>query len=331
MISSRTQNVIMWTAVGIGAVVAVSFATTAILRKRKRAKIKRVIDTVIELQKPCVRMKDPERVEELVCKLIKGGPKKLQVVTDFDHTISRSHLNGKACPSTYGVVETSPLLTKQYQDQAKQIRDKYYPIEIDPYLSSEEKIPYMVEWYSRSHAILANCGIKKMDIPRMISESSIMLRDGCESFFEMLHEHQIPTLLFSAGLGDILEEALRHYQCHFPNLSFISNYMQFDDDGNIIGFKGELIHMYNKNHSHLKSPEYFQEFKDKSHILLLGDSLGDLGMLGGAATQEVVLRIGFLNSKIEERLPQYLSNFDIVLLDDQTMDVVNGILRKIIF
>ncbi|XP_054917414.1 cytosolic 5'-nucleotidase 3 isoform X1 [Dermacentor andersoni] len=285
---------------------------------------------VLELQKPCVRMKDPERVEELVCKLIKGGPKKLQVVTDFDNTISRSHFNGKPCCSTHGVLESSQIIAKEYQLEAQKLHNKYYPIEIDPHISTEEKIPQMVEWYSRSHAILVSCGMKKHDFAKLVADSSIMLRDGCESFFEMLHEHQIPTLVFSAGLGDILEEALRHFQCHFPNLKFISNYMQFDEEGNIVGFKGELIHMYNKNRSNVH-PEYYQAVKERTNILLLGDSLGDLDMLAGNQLQEVVLRIGFLNSRIEERLPQYLNSFDIVLLDDQTMDVVNGILRKIIY
>ncbi|KAH9363099.1 hypothetical protein HPB48_014119 [Haemaphysalis longicornis] len=102
-------------------------------------------------------------------------------------------------------------------------------------------------------------------------------------------------------------------------------------NGTIIGFKGELIHMYNKNHCHVNSSEYHQALKDKTNILLLGDSLGDLDMLAGNQQQDVVLRIGFLNSRIEERLPQYMNSFDIVLLDDQTMDVVNGILRKIIY
>lgn len=327
----KTESFVMWTALGIGTVVVASIATTALLSKRKRAKAKRVIDTILELQKPCVRMKDPEHVEELVCKLIKGGPKKLQVVTDFDHTLSRAHMNGKRCCSTHGVLENSQMITDEYRVQAQKLFEKFYPIEIDPYMSTEEKIPFMVEWYSGSHAILVNCGVKKADLPKLVTSSSIRLRDGCEPFFEMLHEHHIPTLVFSAGLGDILEEALRHFQCHFPNLKFISNYMQFDEEGTIIGFKGELIHMYNKNHGHVNSSEYHQALKDKTNILLLGDSLGDLDMLAGNQQQDVVLRIGFLNSRIEERLPQYMNSFDIVLLDDQTMDVVNGILRKIIY
>uniref|UniRef100_G3MMD1 5'-nucleotidase n=1 Tax=Amblyomma maculatum TaxID=34609 RepID=G3MMD1_AMBMU len=325
------RTVAMWTALGIGTVVVVSFATTALLRKRKRTKAKRVIDTVLELQKPCIRMKDPERVEELVCKLIKGGPKKLQVVTDFDYTISRSHYNGKPCQSTHCALESSSLIPEENRVQLRRIQEKYHPIEMDPHMSTADKIPHMVEWYSQSHAILMNSDVKKSDFPKLVADSNIMLRDGCESFFEMLHEHQIPTLVFSAGLGDILEEALKHYQCHFPNMKFISNYLQFDEEGNITGFKGELIHMYNKNHCHVNSPEYYQAVKEKTNILLLGDSLGDLDMLAGSQLQEVVLRIGFLNAKIEERLPQFLNSFDIVLIDDQTMDVVNGILRKIIY
>lgn len=327
----KTQSFVIWSAVGIGAVIAVSFATTAILRKRKRAKIKRVIDTVPELQKPCVRMKDPEHVEELVCRLIKGGSKQLQVITDFDHTITRFHLNGKPCSSTHGVLETTSFIPEQYRVEAQKIHDKYYPIEIDPYMSTEEKIPYMVEWYSKSHAILVNCRIQKSDFPKIVGESTSALRDGCEAFFEMLHDHRVPTLVFSAGLGDILEEVLRHHQCLYPNLKFISNYMQFDDQGNIVGFKGELIHMYNKNDSHVASPEYVAELRERTCIILLGDSLGDLGMLATNDHHDLVLRIGFLNHKIEERLPQFLESFDIVLVDDQTMDIVNGILRKILY
>ncbi|XP_064465611.1 cytosolic 5'-nucleotidase 3-like [Ornithodoros turicata] len=322
-----SKTVIIWSSVGIGAVVVVSLATTALMRKRKRAKIKRVIDTVQELGKASVRMKDPDHVEELVCRLIKGGAKKLQVITDFDNTITRSHLNGKRCCSTHCVVEDASIVPKEFRLEAKKIQETFYPIEIDPHMSMEDKIPYMVEWYNKSHNILVKSRINKADIPKMIEESTLMLRDGCEAFFEMLHDHEVPTLVFSAGLGDVLEGALLRSQCMYPNLKFLSNYMEFDDQGNVVGFKGEVIHMFNKNRSHLRNQQHF----DRSSVLLLGDSLGDLDMLAGEENHEAALRIGFLNAKIEERLPQYMNSFDIVLVDDQTMDVVNGILRKILY
>jgi Pyrimidine 5'-nucleotidase (UMPH-1) len=44
-------------------------------------------------------------------------------------------------------LEVSKLLPPSYSEQALAMEYHYYPIEIDPDMSIEEKIPYMVEWY----------------------------------------------------------------------------------------------------------------------------------------------------------------------------------------
>lgn len=53
-------------------------------------------------------------------------------------------------------------------------------------------------------------------------------RDGYKVFFEHLAEHQIPLLIFSAGVGDVLEEVIRQNHVFHPNVQVISNYMDFD-------------------------------------------------------------------------------------------------------
>ena len=65
-------------------------------------------------------------------------------------------------------------------------------------------------------------------------------------------------------------------------------------------------------------------------VVLMGDSLGDLRMAEGVENPDVVLKIGFLNSKVKERLDQYMEGFDVVLVDDQTMDFPNAILSDIL-
>lgn len=54
-------------------------------------------------------------------------------------------------------------------------------------------------------------------------------RDGYQLFFDHLHKHSIPLLIFSAGIGDILEEVIRQAGVFHPNVKVFSNYMDFDE------------------------------------------------------------------------------------------------------
>lgn len=47
-------------------------------------------------------------------------------------------------------------------------------------------------------------------------------------FFDHLAEHQVPLLILSAGVGDVLEEVIRQNHVFHPNVHIISNYMDFD-------------------------------------------------------------------------------------------------------
>lgn len=54
-------------------------------------------------------------------------------------------------------------------------------------------------------------------------------RDGYQLFFDHLYEHSIPLLIFSAGIGDILEEVIRQAGVFHSNVKVFSNYMDFDE------------------------------------------------------------------------------------------------------
>lgn len=53
-------------------------------------------------------------------------------------------------------------------------------------------------------------------------------RDGYKVFFDHLEEQQVPLLIFSAGVGDVLEEVIQQNRVFHPNIRIISNYMDFD-------------------------------------------------------------------------------------------------------
>lgn len=57
----------------------------------------------------------------------------------------------------------------------------------------------------------------------------VFIRDGYQQFFGHLHQMSVPLLIFSAGIGDVLEEVIRQAGVFHPNVKVFSNYMDFDD------------------------------------------------------------------------------------------------------
>lgn len=280
--------------------------------------------------KSTVLMRQPRRVQEIVDALRRGGAGSLQVISDFDMTLSRFAHNGKRCPSSYNILDNSKIISEECRKELQELLHHYYPIEIDPHRTVKEKSPHMVEWWTKAHDLLCQQKIQKLQIAQVVRESNAMLRDGYRTFFNTLHQNNIPLFIFSAGIGDILEEIIRQMQVFHSNIHIVSNYMDFDDNGFLRGFKGQLIHTYNKNSSVCENSEYFKQLQGKTNILLLGDSMGDLTMADGMTGVENILRVGFLNDKVAERRDRYLDAYDIVLEQDETLDVVNGLLQHIL-
>ncbi|XP_044540609.1 cytosolic 5'-nucleotidase 3A-like [Gracilinanus agilis] len=129
-----------------------------------------------EFQKSNVHIKNPAKVEEILCGLIKGGAAKLQIITDFDMTLSRFSYNGKRCPTCHNVIDNCKLVTDECRKKLSQLKERYYAIEIDPHLTMEEKYPYMVEWYTKSHSLLVEQALPKNKLQEIVEESDVMLK-----------------------------------------------------------------------------------------------------------------------------------------------------------
>ncbi|KAM4716227.1 cytosolic 5'-nucleotidase 3-like isoform 2-T2 [Anableps anableps] len=283
-----------------------------------------------DLTKGSVMMRDRSRVEDTIYAMQKAGAGSLQVISDFDMTLTRFAHKGKRVPTTHNILNNRLLINGDSTEKMKELLNTYYPIEIDGRLSSEEKLPYMVEWWTKVHELLIQQRIRKDMLAHAVRESSAMLREGYGVFFDCLAEQRVPLLIFSAGVGDVLEEVIRQNDVFHPNVHIISNYMDFDHTGVLRAFKGQLIHSYNKRDGALSHAAALRELHGRPNVLLLGDSLGDLSMADGISETQNILTVGFLNDQVEERIESYLNSFDIVLLKDETMDVPNAVLRFIV-
>lgn len=291
-----------------------------------------LLDLVPEIGHSKVHIRDPCFVETSIRTMMKSAHEKLQIVADFDRTLSKYSENGTICSTTHGVMEESNLMPAHYKEQAKILKDTYMPIEFDHSKTLEEKIPKMIEWWTQGHKLLSTCNLTRDTLQHMVANSRARLRDGCKWFFEELHKLQIPILVFSAGVGDIIHETItQQANFHDENMKIVSNMLKFDKTGKMVGFAtDEIIHTFNKNESAIHSSDYFHNIRHRENLILLGDSIGDLKMAEGADNVECSLKIGFLNFKVEENLDIYTKSFDIVIVEDESLEVVNGIMKRIL-
>ncbi|XP_058084830.1 uncharacterized protein LOC131232543 isoform X2 [Magnolia sinica] len=282
---------------------------------------------------PEVVIGDLELLEKKKAAIRSAGPSKLQVIADFDATLTKYWVNGRRGNSSHGLLQQG---NPKYDRKRQELFEYYHPLEFSPTIPIEEKTKLMEEWWGKTHALLIEGGLTYDAIKTSVADAVIAFREGVAELFEFLEERDVPVLIFSAGLADIIEEVLRQ-KLHrsFKNVRVVSNRMEFDDGGHLVAFKGKTIHVLNKNEHALDmaAPVHDQlgdtdepnddnaSVKMRTNVLLLGDHLGDLRMSDGL-NYENRIAVGFLNDNIEKSLETYRKAFDIVYLDDAPMSGV---------
>ncbi|KAJ8964053.1 hypothetical protein NQ314_005194 [Rhamnusium bicolor] len=204
-----------------------------------------------------------------------------------------------------------------------------YPLKMILQYQHRKKTKHMEVWWALSEEAIKGLKVSPEEINEVCIQLGPSLRDGSKELFDELCAAKVPVLVFSAGLGDTVMSVLKHCDVLLPNVEVVSNFLKYDSDGCIMGFKDRLIHVYNKNEYAIKGTDFYNQIVDRDNVILLGDSIGDASMVEGMDHLKVVLKIGFLYARSEESLPNYMNTFDIVLQDDQTMEVPRAILNYI--
>jgi cytosolic 5'-nucleotidase 3 len=262
--------------------------------------------------------------------LIKGGPSHLQVICDFDRTLTTNFIHGRKAPSLVAALRDGNYLDNNYSAKAQALYDYYHPLEIDSGLNLEAKKSLMSEWYSRHFELLVESGLSQEKIADAIDNQLANLREGVPEFLDILEKNNIPLLIFSAaGLGI---SGLRYFFSRrgllTDNISFLANEFIWDENNRATGVRKPIIHVFNKDETMLAAFGVDKRVKDRANILLLGDSLGDASMAHGYSFK-ALLKIAFLNDKIRESLPVYRENYHALILNDGNFDLPLSIIKEI--
>jgi 5'-nucleotidase len=266
---------------------------------------------------------DPKTLADKTARLIAAGPDNLQVVSDFDRTLTPHFVDGQKTIAPINLLR----LTPDYAGQAQALYDHYHPLEIDNNLSLEKKKEAMDEWWHKHFELLIASGMTRSDIENVVKQSHLKLRPGADVLLDRLRELRIPLVIFSAsGLGEESISIFLEYNHKLStNVHIVSNDFLWDQEGRAVGYREPVVHVFNKNETILHSFSFYEQVASRRQIILLGDSLGDLGMIEGIAYDNLI-KVGFLNEEIEANLEAYQRAFDIVITNDGSCAPVNELL-----
>jgi len=271
---------------------------------------------------------NPKDFEQKKAYFITKGINSIQIVSDFDRTLTTFFCNGKKTNTAIAQIRENNFFNAEYTKKSFALFDKYHPIEEDSSLSVEQKIPLMEEWWSKHLEIIVQYGMTREINDKIVKVQSKYVRKKFKQFFKTLNSKKVPVLILSSALGDVIEGVLKSHKVFTKNIHVISNFFDFDKNGKAKGYKGKIVHVFNKDESQIKETPYFSKIISRKNVILLGDSLGDLKMVGQIPYDEII-KVGFLYNKKDSQLEEYKKHFDIILFGDASLEFVNKLILEI--
>ena len=248
-------------------------------------------------------------------KKVEGLQKKINkdnicVFLDYDKTITSN-----ASEDSWAASANKEVMGENITKDMNKYYQKYGLIEFDYHIDKAKREKYIIEWYDKCMNLYYQYGLTKERLKESINHSKLILRQGAKDFLFKLYKKNIPVIIFSAGIGNVIEQFLINEECYYDNITIISNFIKFDKNGNMIKFSDHMIHSLNKNIDKTNDDKLKEKIEEKEYRIAIGDLVEDIHMMG-EYSESKSLKIGYLNKNVTENLEVYKKSFDIVLTEE---------------
>ncbi len=246
----------------------------------------------------------------------------LYIVSDFDRTITSYD-----SISSWGALCIYDKLPESFYREVEDSYNKYRPIELDLDLKYAEKSKEMQAWSQSSFQNIINHSFKKEWLEEIADRHDFMeFRDGFVDFLKFTNQHNIPVIIISAGIGDIIKMFLDRNGCRFNNVFVVSNFFEYKN-GIVSGLERDIIHTLNKSQITF-TPKIQNVIQNREQILLFGDLIDDIYMINEDKHKNA-LKVGFLDGHQcddADTLEEYRDNFDIVATKESNFTQIKELL-----
>lgn len=238
------------------------------------------------------------------------------VITDFDRTLTR-----KDSEPSMGIVPK--YLGGECLKERTKIFEHYRPLELDYTIEEKEKQKIMKEWANKSFTLLSKYLAEDI-IDKALENANIHLRFGAKDFLIKMNNMNIPVIIMSSGVGNILKAFLKKEGCLFDNIEIVSNFFEFENEKAHIDLNNIMATL---NKEYKKIPKNVRnKLKQKENALLFGDLIEDIKMANEEKLSNTVT-FGFLDANVEDNLEEFNKKFDVVLTDDNNFNDIIKILN----
>ncbi len=242
----------------------------------------------------------------------------LHILADFDWTLSHPYSKEwERISWIIALIRLNTLLWEWQKEQASELFNHYRPIEHDPSISKQEKLPLMEERWQKVNDILIKHWLSMNTIQEIIDCGQVRFRSWWEEFFSFINSNTIPLIIYSASgiWTPTIKLFLEKHNLLNDSINIVSNDFNRDEQWNATSTKWRIMNTYNKDTFQLSDFAWFDEaLASRKHAVVLWDSLWDID-IGKTHTFDHVTSIWFLNKKQpdKESLDAYTETFDYVL------------------
>jgi len=216
-----------------------------------------------------------------------AGPDKLHFVFDFDRTLTVAHLGTAEDITSWHILrEHLPEAGKQVYQQ---LFEKYRALEIAGSMTETDA----AVWWTSTLDLFVEYRLDLKAVEQdFLDRASI--RSGATELFQLCQTHNIPTVIMSAGIRDVIDIWDKLYMIN-PSL-VISTALELDAEGRIVGWhRDTLVHALNK--AETSHPELSAIRGERPMAILVGDGMNDVDMASGDAN---VLRVRIFDPRPNE-------------------------------
>lgn len=168
--------------------------------------------------------------------------------------------------------------------------------------------------------------IKDLDLPdkKMIKITADLenfkIRNGTQNLFEYAYTHDIPVVIISDGLYEVIEYFLEYYNCKYDNIHIVANKFK-------LGGNQQIIHTLNKSEASLPD-NVLDKIKNRKTAVLFASSIYDINLLSKERLKGSI-KVAFLDKFINDNFDIYLNYFNVICTHNTSFDVVLDTHKKI--